>query len=128
MTPEAKDFIESLLKVNPDERISIDQALEHKWLKVMYANEEETNAMNEVNKNVDFTVPFEELKKVINLEYPVTDCCTGGGESLEQILKVFPKAQAFDYADSSKEVIERKYPHCSFKQLNMNSNTMSELS
>lgn len=32
MNPEAKDLIESLLRVDPEDRMTASEALEHSWL------------------------------------------------------------------------------------------------
>ena len=43
MSDEAKDLIRKLLTVNPDQRLTVAEALEHPWMKVRLTSSLERN-------------------------------------------------------------------------------------
>ena len=49
---EAKEVISKMLSKSPFERITIDQALDHKWIKKMLRNPEKDNDVFEIDMEV----------------------------------------------------------------------------
>lgn len=67
ISEEAKDLIKSMLKVDPEERISIEDALEHEWIINNGPQQiDESKSMNIEQDNIDLVDTDIEEKPPIN--------------------------------------------------------------
>ena len=63
ITPECKDFIKRLLEKDQNKRMTIKEALEHKWIKMYDTNKFTERRKSDGNSGKDFEL-YSSIKKV----------------------------------------------------------------